>query len=230
MGQAIGGHHCSEHAQLDDGATQLLGRFLWVLHGQDRHTFEARIKLTVGLSEPIVVSFRRGHRIIKADDFAIGQAGRRIKHGPFDANVIEEIEPALGTNGRSLIALGRCFNGAARMQMIEGRKDDAFTSSDLAIRGFHMRDNGGVVFEDMAVAVNDPRFELHRHLFDLLICRDPIPEPVNSYSYNLSSLAGSSAVAEGKVDLTRINSRDTVAIVFPKRNEILWLSVHSIYS
>jgi hypothetical protein len=45
------------------------------------------------------------------------------------------------------------------MQVIQGRKDDAFARRNISIGSFHSSDNGCVVLEDMSVAIDDSRAE-----------------------------------------------------------------------
>ena len=97
--QAIGGHHRAEHAEFGHGAPEFFGGFFRILHRNERHAFEARVELYVGFMEPVVVGARGRHRVVKADDLAVGKSGGRIEHGPFDADVVEKIEPALGPHG-----------------------------------------------------------------------------------------------------------------------------------
>ena len=161
--ETVGRHHRAEHAEFGYGAPELLGRFLRVLHWDNRHPFEARIELYVGLMEPIVVGTRDCHGIVETDDLAVGKSHGRIEHGPLDADVVEKIEPALRPDRGPLVALGRRLHCPTGMEMIQRWKDHAFPMRDLSIRRLHVGDDSRVVLHDVAIAVNNSSSELTAH-------------------------------------------------------------------
>src|SRR5262249_28356044 len=142
----------------------------------------------------------------------------RVHHGPFDADVIEKIQPAFGADHRALIALRRSLDRAARVHVIEGRKTDALAPDDVAVSAFHMRDDAGVIFHNMTVAVDDSGSKLGRH-FQLPPNRPRVFSrfSLRSFLYNLTCSGGSSATlfyAPPRFALVFWSNMDTVSLIF----------------
>jgi hypothetical protein len=51
------------------------------------------------------------------------------------------------------------------MEMIQRGENDAFSLRDLPIRGIHVGDDPGVVFDDVTVAIDDSGCELTGHSY-----------------------------------------------------------------
>jgi hypothetical protein len=109
---------------------------------------------------------RNRDRVIEADDLAISERSGRIEHGPFNAHVIEEIEPTLGSYGGPLVALRRGLYRSPRMEMIKRGKNNAFALRDLPVRAIHVGDDRGVVLHDVAVAIDNSGCELRGHAYN----------------------------------------------------------------
>jgi hypothetical protein len=132
-GQAVGGHHHAQHAQLSHRSAQFFHGFFWILQRNDGHPFEARVELEVGVVEPIVVGAGDGHRIVGADDLAVGQRSGGVEHRPLDPHVLEKLEPALRTDHWSTIPRGWCFSGARRAEVVQRRKKRELTLGNVAV-------------------------------------------------------------------------------------------------
>jgi hypothetical protein len=95
FGQAGRGQHTPEHAQLGDGAPQLLDRCRHVLHRQQGHALQARVVAQEAVVQPGVVPVGQGHRPVRIGDQAEAEPGGRKEHRRRDVDLVEVVDPLL---------------------------------------------------------------------------------------------------------------------------------------
>ena len=90
--------HGAAHAELFDDSAQFFDRGLRLLQRNQAHALKARAALHVGVIEPVVVGARDVDGPIAADDLAESETEGGVKHGGFDADVFQKIDPAVGAD------------------------------------------------------------------------------------------------------------------------------------
>jgi len=147
--------HRTAHAEIFHDPFKLFHRGVGFLQRNEPHALKARAALHVVVVEPIVV--RPGHvdGPIAADDFAEGETEGSVKHGGFDADVFQKIDPAVGPHFVKCPRLE--IVEVRRMKVIERRKGVKKTMRVVfvAVALRHVVDDRLTIFDDMTVAVDD---------------------------------------------------------------------------
>lgn len=168
MGEPIGGQHGATHTKFGYGSPQLDNRGGGILQRNDRHRIEPRITLEVIGRDPVVVRSADSSGIVAAHDFPVRKRGSRVDDGRNDSRVIEELLPILRTGiPLASVAIGRRLHGVCRVDVVERWEERAAHS--VAVRLLQMSADRCLVFDQMAVTVDNASRNLNRHVVPLTL-------------------------------------------------------------